>query len=63
MFGEIEVRFSVDSLEHKIELDSLVEKVVYTGIIDAYFGLLEYHSVRFETGLNKPNFQDSVVMI
>ena len=47
--------------------DSLGEKVVYTGPIDAYFayelGTLEYRSVRFETEvLDKPNFQGNAAV-
>lgn len=34
----IEVRLNTDYLEHKVELDALADKVVYTGPIDAYFG-------------------------
>ena len=48
--------------------DSLGEKIVYTGPIDAYFayelGTLEYRSVRFETEvLDKPNFQGNAAVI
>ena len=62
MLEGIEVRLNTDYLENKEELDSLADKVVYTGPIDAYFnyklGTLEYRSVRFETEvLDKPNFQ------
>ena len=54
-------------LENKEELDSLADKVVYTGPIDAYFnyklGTLEYRSVRFETEvLDKPNFQGNAAV-
>ena len=52
MLNGIEVRLGVDYLERKEELDSLAEKVIYTGPIDAYFdyklGHLEYRFVRFE---------------
>ncbi|WP_333549612.1 UDP-galactopyranose mutase, partial [Catenibacterium mitsuokai] len=59
MLEGIEVRLNTDYLENKEELDSLADKVVYTGPIDAYFnyklGTLEYRSVRFETEvLDKP---------
>ena len=67
MLDGIEVRLGVDYLEHKAELDSLAEKIVYTGPIDAYFryrlGALEYRSVRFETEtLDKPSFQGNAVV-
>lgn len=63
----IEVRLNCDYLENKTELDALVQKVVYTGPIDAYFGYrlgtLEYRSVRFETQLlDIPNFQGNAAV-
>ena len=63
----IEVRLGVDYLENKEEYDSIAEKIVYTGAIDAYFGYelgaLEYRSVRFETEvLDKPNFQGNAAV-
>ena len=63
----IEVRLNTDYLEQKEELDSLAEKVVYTGPIDAYFqyqlGTLEYRSVRFENEtLDIPNFQGNAAV-
>ena len=63
----IEVRLNTDYLEQKEELDRLVETVVYTGPIDAYFGYslgaLEYRSVRFETEvLDIPNFQGNAAV-
>ncbi len=67
MLSGIEVRLGVDYLKNKEELDSLAEKVVYTGAIDAYFnyslGALEYRSVRFETEvLDIPNFQGNAAV-
>ena len=63
----IEVKLKTDYLEHKEEFDSLANKVIYTGPIDAYFGYklgcLEYRSVRFETELlNTSNFQGNAVV-
>ena len=63
----IEVRLNIDYLEQKEELDTLAEKVVYTGPIDAYFGYklgtLEYRSVRFETELlDMSNFQGNAAV-
>ena len=63
----IEVRLNIDYLEHKSELDTLADKVVYTGPIDAYFdyklGTLEYRSVRFENELlDKSNFQGNAAV-
>lgn len=67
MLDGIEVRLGVDYLEQKEELDKLVDKVIYTGPIDAYFhynlGPLEYRSVRFETEvLDMPNFQGNAAV-
>lgn len=67
MLKGIEVRLGVDYLEHKVELDALADKIVYTGPIDAYFGYnlgtLEYRSVRFETEtLDTSNYQGNAVV-
>lgn len=67
MLDGIEVRLGVDYLENKDELNSLADKIVYTGAIDAYFeyrlGALEYRSVRFDTEiLDKPNFQGNAAV-
>ena len=67
MLQGIEVRLGIDYLEQKKELDSIANKVVYTGTIDAYFeyvlGALEYRSVRFETEiLDIPNHQGNAVV-
>ena len=67
MLQGVEVRLNTDYLAHKDELDSLAEKVVYTGPIDAYFnfrlGYLEYRSVRFEHEiLDIPNFQGNAAV-
>lgn len=67
MLDGIEVKLSCDYLEHKDELDSQAERVIYTGPIDGYFnyslGNLEYRSVRFETEvLDQPNFQGNAAV-
>lgn len=67
MLDHIEVRLNTDYLENKEEYDSMAEKVVYTGPIDAYFdyqlGYLQYRSVRFETELlDTPNFQGNAAV-
>lgn len=56
------VKLNCDYLEDKKYYDSLAEKVVYTGPIDAYFnycyGSLEYRSLRFETEIcDTDNYQ------
>lgn len=61
------VQTNTDYLQKKKYYDSLAEKTVYTGAIDAYydycFGKLEYRSLRFETEvLNMDNFQGVAVV-
>lgn len=67
MLDGIEVRLGTEYFENKAILDSLAEKTIYTGPIDAYFdyrlGALEYRSVRFETEiLDIPNFQGNAAV-
>lgn len=67
LLAHIEVRLEIDYLENKKELDSLADKIVYTGPIDAYFdyklGTLEYRSVRFENQIfNQSNYQGNAVI-
>lgn len=67
MLEGIEVRLGIDYLEHRSELESLSDKVIYTGSIDAYYdyalGALEYRSVRFENELLEiENFQGNAVV-
>lgn len=67
MLDGIEVRLRTEYFENKAFLDSLAEKTIYTGPIDAYFdyrlGALEYRSVRFETEiLDIPNFQGNAAV-
>ena len=63
----IEVRLKEDYLEDRGNYDSMAEKIIYTGAIDAYFeyslGALEYRSVRFENEiLDMPNFQGNAAV-
>ena len=67
MLEGIEVILNEDYLKKKEYYDSLADKVIYTGAIDAYFGYclgsLEYRSVRFETELlDIPNFQGNAAV-
>ena len=67
MLKGIEVRLNEDYLQNKELWDSLAEKVIFTGPIDAYFnfrlGNLEYRSLRFENEiLDKPNFQGNAAV-
>lgn len=67
MLKGIEVRLGGDYLQQKDEYDSIADRVIYTGAIDAYFnfaiGHLEYRSVRFDTEvLDKPNYQGNAAV-
>ena len=67
MLNGIEVKLGVDYLKNKEYYDSLADKVIFTGAIDAYFnyslGNLEYRSVRFENEiLDIPNFQGNAAV-
>ena len=63
----IDIKLNIDYLDNKEELNSLANKIIYTGPIDAYFdyslGYLEYRSVRFENELlDIPNFQGNAAV-
>lgn len=67
MLADVEVRLGEDYLADKKRFDSIAEKIVYTGPIDAFYGYslgyLEYRSVRFETELlDIPNFQGNAAV-
>lgn len=67
MLKGIEVRLGEDYLQQKDKYDSIADRVIYTGAIDAYFnfaiGHLEYRSVRFDTEvLDKPNYQGNAAV-
>ena len=67
MLDGIEVKTGVDYLSDRDHWNSVADKIIYTGPIDAFFeyklGYLEYRSVRFETEvLDKPNFQGNAAV-
>ena len=67
LFEGCDIETGVDYLEKKDYYDSLGEKIVYTGTIDAYykyqFGKLEYRSLRFESEvLDEENHQGVAVV-
>ena len=67
MLEGIEVRTGTDYFGDKAGLDALADKVLFTGMIDEYFGYrlgeLEYRSLRFETEvLDTDNFQGNAVV-
>ena len=63
----IEVRTGVDFFASRAAMESLADKVVFTGAIDEFydyrFGHLEYRTVRFETEVkDTPNWQGNAVV-
>ena len=67
MLDGIEVRLSTDFFADREGLTGLADKIVFTGMIDAYFqycyGELEYRTVRFETEVvDCENYQGNAVV-
>lgn len=67
MIKGIDVKLNTDYLNNKEMWNSIANKIVYTGPIDAYFnykfGVLEYRSIRFdEEVLEMKNFQGNAVV-
>ena len=67
MLDGIDIYLNTDFLENRESLESLAEKIIFTGPIDAYFnyafGALNYRSVRFETEiLSMQNYQGVAVV-
>ncbi len=67
MLAGIEVRLNCDYFEHRDELNSIADKILFTGPIDKFydycFGELEYRSLRFENETYKcANFQGNAVV-
>jgi len=63
----IEVRLSTDFFVHRKEMESIADKIVYTGKIDEFFeykfGELEYRSLHFENKvLDTCNYQGNAVV-
>ncbi len=67
MLSGIEVRLGIDYLADRAALSALADKVIFTGMIDAYYGhiygTLAYRSLRFETEvLDTDNYQGNAVV-
>lgn len=67
MLEGTEVRTGIDFFEFRKENPEVAEKIIFTGMIDEYFGYqlgaLEYRSVRFETEvLDCENYQGNAVV-
>ncbi|WGE46496.1 UDP-galactopyranose mutase [Actinobacillus equuli] len=67
MLDGIEVKLGVDFFADREHYENLAEKIVFTGMIDEYFGYqfgkLEYRSLRFDNEvLDMPNYQGNAVV-
>jgi len=67
MLDGIEVKLNEDYLKNKAYYNSIANKIIYTGAIDAYFdykfGTLQYRTVHFENEiLDIPNFQGNAIV-
>ena len=67
MLEGIEVRLNTDFFDKRDEYMSCAKKIIFTGMIDAYFnycyGELEYRSLRFETEeMDVENYQGNAVV-
>lgn len=67
LLNGIEAKTRVDFFANRAYLESIAEKIVFTGKIDEYYnyryGKLEYRTVRFEEEIHDiPNFQGNAVI-
>jgi UDP-galactopyranose mutase len=67
MLENCEVRLNTNYYDHIDELQSIAQKIVFTGMIDEYYnykyGVLEYRSLRFENEvLDMENYQGNAVV-
>lgn len=67
MLEGIEVKLGIDYLDNREELNNLVDRIIYTGSIDEYYGYslghLEYRTVYFETEkMDTDNYQGNAVV-
>ncbi|WP_419749574.1 UDP-galactopyranose mutase [Terrisporobacter petrolearius] len=67
MLEKSDIQLGIDFLKNKEKLESMAEKIVFTGMIDEFyeykFGVLEYRSLKFESEiLDKENHQGNAVV-
>ena len=67
MLSNCDVRLGVDYFKNRAELNSMADKILFTGMIDEFynyeFGELEYRSLKFETEvLPEENYQGNAVV-
>ena len=65
--ANVEIKLDTDFFEHREELESIADKIVFTGKIDEFygyrFGKLDYRTVRFENEIiNESNYQGNAVV-
>jgi UDP-galactopyranose mutase len=67
LLEKVEVKVNTDYFEHRDYLNSLADKILFTGMIDKFYnyqyGILEYRTLNFETEvLKQSNFQGNAVV-
>ena len=67
MLEGIEVKLNCDFFENREKMESIADKIIFTGQIDKYYnykyGELEYRSLRFETEtIEEENYQGNAVV-
>lgn len=67
LLENVDVKLNLDYFENKDHLDSISDKIIYSGPIDRFFnyefGKLEYRSLRWENEyLDTPNYQGNSVV-
>ncbi|WP_238902764.1 UDP-galactopyranose mutase [Clostridium sp. YIM B02506] len=67
MLDGIEIKLNTDFFKNRDDLESLADKIAFTGMIDEFyeykFGTLEYRSLRFEHEiLDEENYQGNAVV-
>jgi len=67
LLKNIDVQVDTDFFENRNYFESIADKIIFTGKIDAFFGYqygkLEYRSLKFETEtINSENFQGNAVV-
>lgn len=67
LLEKVEVKVNTDYFQHRDNLNSLADKILFTGMIDEFYnyqyGILEYRTLNFETEvLKQSNYQGNAVV-
>jgi len=67
LLEKVEVKVNTDYFQHRDYLNSLADKILFTGMIDEFYnyqyGILEYRTLNFETEvLKQSNYQGNAVV-